>query len=301
MSERGSAARPFPGPSERREEPDAPVRAESELRIPRARFVYAGCVLGNVLILLLAYYLIQYQSDWLEAHERIAKRVAELRVLAFAMLLAPPALVLLRNRRRAAINANGVRLSSTQIAELHGTLERFCERLGMGDVPALYVSDSGIDGASAAYGASGRHFIVIRPVYLVVPLEQVREVYEFAIARELGRIRLGHTRWWDELLVVYVQKIPFLRNPLLHARTYEHDRYGAYLAPNAIGGLIVSASGRQLLHSVDIPEYLRQAEAAKGFWAWLANLTRRDPHVAYRVRALLEAGLYDRGSAVRSA
>ena len=269
--------------------------------MPRARAVYAATVLGNLLLFLLAIYLIIHQSDWLEAHPRIAKRVPELRGLAFALLLTPPALVVLRNRRRAAIDANGVRLSSTQISELHETLQRFCDRLNIGDVPALYVSEGGIQSASAAYAAWGSHFIVIRPVFLVVPLEQVRDIYEFAIGRELGRIRLGHTRWWDELLVVYVSKIPFLRNPLLHARTYEHDRYGAYLAPNAIGGLIVSASGRQLVHSVDVPEYLRQAERAQGFWPWLANLTRREPHVAYRVRALLDAGLYERALPERAA
>jgi hypothetical protein len=269
--------------------------------MPRARAVYVATVLGNLLIFLLAIYLIRYQSDWLEEHARIAKRVKELRVLAFTLLLAPPALVFLRNRRRAAIDANGIRLSSMQISELHATLERFCQRLNLGDVPALYVSEAGIAGASVAYAAWDGQFIVIRPVYLVVPLEQVRDIYEFEIGRELGRIRLGHTRWWDELLVVYISKIPFLRNPLLHARTYEHDRYGAYLAPSSIGGLIVSASGRQLCHSVNVPEYLRQAETAKGFWPWLANLTRREPHVAYRVRALVDAGLYDRASAERSA
>ena len=63
---------------------------------------------------LLAVYLIRHQSDWLEAHTRLAKRIPDLRVLAFGLLAAPPALVFLRNRRRAAINANSVRLSSTQ-------------------------------------------------------------------------------------------------------------------------------------------------------------------------------------------
>ena len=110
-------------------------------------------MLGNLLIFLLAIYLIRYQSDWLEAHARIAKRVQELRVLAFTLLLAPLALIVLRNRRRAAIDGNGVRLSSTQIPELHGTLQRFCDRLKIRDVPALYVSEGGIQGASAAYAA----------------------------------------------------------------------------------------------------------------------------------------------------
>lgn len=301
MSERGAAGAPIVPPARSISLSATPVRGEAALRIPRARVVYAATVLGNALIFLLGIYLIRYQSDWLDAHARLAKRVQELRVLAFTLLLAPPALVVLRNRRRAAIDANGIRLSRTQIPALHETLTRFCNRLQIADLPALYVSESGIQGASAAYATWGGHFIVIRPVYLVVPLEQVREIYEFAIGRELGRIRLGHTRWWDELLVVYVSKIPFLRNPLLHARTYEHDRYGAWLAPDSIGGLVVSASGRQLQRSVNVAEYAQQAQHALGFWPWLANLTRREPHVAYRVRALLEAGLYDRASLERSA
>jgi hypothetical protein len=129
-------------------------------------------------------------------------------------------------------------------------------------------------------------------VFLIAPLEEVRPIYEFEIGRELGRIRLGHTRWWDELLVAYVVKLPLLRNPLVHARTYAYDRYAAYLAPDSVRGLIVLASGRPILKLVDVEEFVAQAESSRGFWPWLANLTRREPHVTFRLRALVDAGLY---------
>ena len=300
MTARLSADAPLP--SERSNEGAGEgwaARPESALRLRHERTAYWFSVLGNLLIFLLAMYLINYKSDWLKEHERLAKRVEELRVFAFAMLLAPPVLVFLRNRRRAAIDGNSLRLAGAQFPELHRALEQFCDRLHVPDVPALYLTEDGIDEASVAYATWRGQFIVIRSKYLEVPVEKVRDLYEFAIGRELGRIRLGHTRWWDELLVVYILKIPLLRNPLLHARTYEQDRYGAYLAPGSIRGLVMLASGRHVIHGVDVPAFVQQSRVAMGFWPWLANLTRRQPHVTYRVRALLDAGLYDPASTER--
>jgi hypothetical protein len=210
------------------------------------------------------------------------------------MLAAPPALAFLRHRRRAAAEGNGVCVSATQFPELHDTLRRYCDRLGHLKIPALYLADQA-KGISNAFAAWRYEFIVIRPVFLIAPLEEVRPIYEFEIGRELGRLRLGHARWWDELLVAYVVKLPLLRNPLLHARTYACDRYGAYLAPDSIRGLIVSASGRQLLKLVNVPEFVAQAESDRGFWPWLSNLAGHEPHVTFRLRALIDAGLYARG------
>ena len=271
-----------------------PARQESDLRMPGERVVYFATVLVNLAVFWLAVYLVDHGTAWLEDYPRLAKRAADLHALALALLAAPPALILLRNRRQAEAVGSGVRLSATQIPALYDTLVRFCERLGHREIPALYVAEEAKQ-ASKAFAARHGHFIVIRPKYLIVPLDEVRPIYEFEIGRELGRIRLGHTRWWDELLVAYVLKIPLLRNPLLHARTYAYDRYAAYLAPDSVPGLIVSATGRHLLKLVNVPELIAQAESTRGFWPWLANLTRQEPHIAFRVRALIEAGLYDRG------
>ena len=144
---------------------------------------------------------------------------------------------------------------------------------------------------------------MIRPVYLIAPLEEVRAIYEFEIARELGRIRLGHTHWLHELLVAYIVKLPLLRNPLLHADTYAYDRYAAWLAPDSMRGLTVYASGRPLFKLIDLPAFIEQADSTRGFWPWMSNLTRSEPHVTFRLRALLDAGLFrrDSGAAAGSA
>src|SRR6476619_1768880 len=219
------------------------ARDESQLRRPGDRIVYLATVLVNLALFCLAIYLIEHGSTWLDQYPRLAKRAQDARALAFALLAAPPALVFLRHRRRAAARGNGVRVSATQLPELYDTLVRFCARLGHQEIPALYIAEQA-KGVSEAFAAWHHEFIVIRPVYFIAPLEEVRPIYEFEIGRELGRIRLGHTRWWEELLVAYVVKLPLLRNPLLHARTYACDRYAAFLAPDSARGLTVYASGR---------------------------------------------------------
>ena len=276
------------------------VRDESELRKRSDRLIYLATVLVNLALFALAIILIEHGSAWLDQYPRLAKRAQDVRALAFAALLAPPALVFLRHRRRANAAGNGVRISERQLPELYDTLVRFCDRLGHQPIPALYIADKA-NGISEAFAAWHHQFIVIRPVYFIAPLEEVRPIYEFEIGRELGRIRLGHTRWWDELLVAYVVKLPLLRNPLLHARTYACDRYAAWLAPDSIRGLTVYASGRPLYKLVDVPAFIDQAESTRGFWPWLSNLTRSEPHVTFRLRALLDAGLFTRVDSVAPA
>ena len=273
------------------------VRDESELHRRGDRIVYLATVLVNLALFALAIFLIEHGSAWLDQYPRLAKRAQDVRALALAALAAPPVLVFLRHRRRANAAGNGVRISARQLPELYDTLVRFCDRLGHQQIPALYLADQA-KGVSEAFATWHEQFIVIRPVYFIAPLEEVRPIYQFEIGRELGRIRLGHTRWWEELLVAYVVKLPLLRNPLLHRRTYAYDRYAAWLAPDSIRGLTVHASGRPLYKLVDVPAFIDQAESAHGFWPWLSNLTRSEPHVTFRLRALIDAGLYSRDPGV---
>ena len=272
------------------------ARHESDLRRRGDRVVYLATVVVNLALFVLAIWLIEHGGAWLEQYPRLAKRAQDVRALATALLAAPPALVFLRHRRRALAAGNGVRVSARQLPELYHTLARFCDRLGHHPIPALYIADQA-KGVSEGFAAWRQEYIVIRPVYFIAPLEEVRAIYEFEIGRELGRIRLGHTRWWQELLIAYVVKLPILRNPLLHTRAYAYDRYAAYLAPDSVRGLIVYASGRPLNKLVDVAAFAEQADATRGFWPWLSNLTRSEPHVTFRLRALLDAGLYSRDTA----
>jgi hypothetical protein len=88
-------------------------------------------------------------------------------------------------------------------------------------------------------------------------------VFAFWLRREIGRLHLEHASWTSEFLLAYVAKIPYLPNPLLRVFTYSEDRYGAFLAPEGLPGLIGVASGRRMLREVNAPDYLKQVRSTE--------------------------------------
>jgi hypothetical protein len=262
---------------------------ESRLRHPTERPIFILSVLLNVAIVGAAVALVV--SEWLELHPRLAKYANELVPTATAVILAPFILTFTRNQRHAVVRANSVQLSRTQIPEIYDEFARMCATLGVSPPPELYVSEDAIDAPSGAYSSWHVDYVVLDVKFLESKLNEVRGVYRFFLGRELGRIRLGHTRWIDEILLAYVVRIPVLRNPLMHARTYSHDRYAASLAPDSIRGLVVEASGRHMLKRMDVDAFLRQALAVHGLWARAASMAGGLPRVAYRVQELDRAGL----------
>jgi hypothetical protein len=268
------------------------IRA-ADLRHSWERSVYAASVLVNVLLGVASVVILLLGAEWLQAYPRLAGHIEQIRLLAVAAVVALPAASLLRGMRRTAALGNAVRLSDTQLPELQAILRRHCQRLGMAAVPQLYLSGE-LD-RCRVFSAGGREHIVLGGPLLQVPDPHVRrDGLAFALGAALGSIRLGHTRWWDDALLAYVGRIPVVRVPLEAVRTLSRDRYGAFLAPEGLAGLVVEASGGDMLSELSLDAYVRQATEfeAGSAWAWAAGLWRSRPHVAGRLRQLLEAGLF---------
>lgn len=263
---------------------------ESKLRHPWENTVFVASVLLNILIFLAALWFVNYGGEWLKEHPLLGKRVQELKALAFAAVLAVPALPLIRNLRRAHVRGHSVQLSPRQLPQIHEILVRQCARLGM-PVPELYLSDDAIHDDARAYTAWKTSYLVLDTEYIDRVLADSREVIAFLLGRELGRIRLHQAAWWDEILLAYVVKAPILRRPLRRIRAYSRDRYGAVLAPEGIKGILVCAAGRRVLPDVNIPVYMEELQQHEGFWDRISELVAEEPHVTNRIRALIKAGL----------
>lgn len=270
---------------------------EARLRHPWEQPIFIASVVLNVGIMLGAFLLLRTAHDWLADHPLAEKGVKYVTGLAAALAFAPPAIVLIRNARLGLVRGNAVRLSRIQIPQIYGILEEHCRRLELDQVPALYLSDEAIDEPAKAFSVWKHDYIVLTPEFLERDPERVRDVLSFLLGRELGRIRLGHTTWWYELVLAYVIRIPYLRNPMTHIQTLSHDRYGAYLAPHGIRGLAVQACGRRILSQLNLPDFVRQVHEHGGFWTILSSIHETRPHVSYRIRALLDAGLLQTGRA----
>jgi len=274
---------------------------EEQLRHPLEMRIFVLSVMLNAGLLILAVFLARSAPAWLEAHPIVARNLKEIRALATGIVLAPFALTFLRNARRSLVRGNSIALSRQQVPEIYEILEAHCAKIGLSQPPAIFLSESGISGISTAFTARGKDFIVLGTKIVEPKFENVREVLKFTIARELGRIRLGHTKWFDELLVAYVVRIPVLREPLEKVRQMSLDRYAAGLAPDGLPGLMILASGRLLLHNVNVAEYLAELDEYRnrGSWRWIADIGKKEMPVMLRANALYESGLFNRADDLR--
>ena len=270
--------------------PAAPVD-ERMLRHPSERRVFAACVVVNIVALAAAVWLVVAAPDWLAAHPVLAKPVKALRALAIAALIAPPAVVLLRRTRWAVTHWNGIEVSPAQIPDLYALLTRQCAVFNMPFIPTLYLSNTEPD-IARAYSAWDRSYIVLSDKLLQPDVAAIQDAVAFHIAREVGRIRLGYTEWWDEMLLSYVIQIPFLRNPLLHLRAYSADRYGAFLEPDGCAGLLALACGRFMLPRIAVDAYISAIPDVTGLPRLLATFGHRWPPMGQRVRTLYDLGLF---------
>ena len=264
------------------------VLEERSLRYRKERPIYIASVLFNVVIIVGALSGMDLATERLASYPRLAGRVSEIRTIATLAIFLPPAILLLRNWRIAFVRGNSVQVSRAQLPEIYGILEDQCARFGMA-VPELYLTEDSRFGDAKAFSTKRRDCIVLSSKYMMREHALERNVLSFLIGSELGRIRLGHTKWWHEILAAYTLYVPILKNPLLKARTYSSDRYGALLAPDPLDGLIVHATGLRALDRVEVEEFLRQVRAYGGFWARVSELGQARPHLACRIQNLEQA------------
>src|ERR1700742_290301 len=101
---------------------------ESELRHPAERTLLFAYIGVNVVVMALAVYIFVEGADWLTRHPFLNKQHTKIRAVAGAIVLALPALVFLRNTRRAQIGGNSVRISPNQFPQIHEIFWDHCRK-----------------------------------------------------------------------------------------------------------------------------------------------------------------------------
>ena len=260
------------------------------LRHPLERPLFAVYAILNLAILGFSILFALESADWLSSHPILAQYHTHIRAIAELAILSPIGITFLRNVRHAQICGNSLALSPRQSPQLHEILMRHCRRLEL-QPPELYYSDVATSKAAQSFLAVRKEYIVLGTRFMQPDLTPVLPVFSFLIGRELGRLRLGHTSWLTELLLTYVRKVPYIKNPLEQVFTYSEDRWGAYLAPEGLAGLVATASGRRMFSEVNVPEFLSQMRVYHGFWAFMTMFMDELPPVAKRIKALVKSGL----------
>jgi Zn-dependent protease with chaperone function len=188
------------------------------------------------------------------------------------------------------IRGNAVRVSERQFPQLHRLTITHAQRLGLKQVPAVYVMESGGLLNAFATRFSGRDFMVIYSDVLELALERGEAAVGFIVGHELAHIWRGHLkhRW----LTLPGRIMPYIGVAYSRACEYTCDRIGAFCQPDgAIPGLLALAAGKQLHSHVDVREYAAQAETDKSFWIRRAEIISTHPLLPKRIAALIKAGV----------
>lgn len=254
------------------------------------RPIFFASVALNFILMALAITLVFYEPPWIKSHPVLGKDIAFLRVLAITALVGIPLLVLNRNRRESSIRGSSVRLSERQFPDVYAILRSHCQRLGMTEVPELFLTGGTIAPFSQTFSSWREKYIVLHQIIFDIDDRKTLDVVSFILAHELGAIRLNQTAVWNEMLLTYISSIKWLRNPLERARTYSRDRYGATLSPTGFRGLLINAVGRRLMDQVNLDDYFEQMRNYGGFWSWLNVFAEAKPQVFTRLRRLRDAG-----------
>lgn len=187
------------------------------------------------------------------------------------------------------LRGDAIRVSERQFPLLHRLVAAHARRLGLAEVPTVYVVESG--GLLNAFATRflGRDFVVVNSDVLELAMQRGEAAVGFIVAHELGHVWRGHLR--RRWLLAPARLVPYLGAAYSRACEYTCDRVGAHCQPDgAVAGLLVIAAGKQLYGQVDVRAFAEQAAADDGFWVRRAELLSSHPRLPKRVAALLRAG-----------
>jgi hypothetical protein len=263
---------------------------------PHERLILVCSVIGNLVIVALLATAMVNAPDWITHHPHFQSLEQKVTTTVVVVLLVVPLMPLIRRVRVALLRENSVQLGPTQVPAIYDILERECRALEIHPMPEVYVSSSvklKTLSTSMAFLGGARVIVLAGELFTgMIDIENRLDVYSFIIGYELGRLRLGHAGFWQELFLGYLKRIPVVRLPLLTVQTFSRDRVSAVLAPHGIRGLLFHAGGGDILDQLDVASYVRKVVSGPDRWWWLASLWRPEPHVSMRVRALYVGGYF---------
>lgn len=197
------------------------------------------------------------------------------------------AIVIAHSLFLAQVKGNGLRLGERQLPELYTRCKAAAQRLGLEEVPEIYLLQSG--GVLNAFATKllSRKFVILYSS-LVDECADPRQL-DFVIGHELAHLAAGHLAWNAFLLPA--KALPWLGAAYSRACEYTCDRCGLHLVGElepSMRALTVLAAGGRLSARVDLQAFLAQREETGGFWMSIGELVSAHPYLCKRVAALQE-------------
>ncbi len=184
------------------------------------------------------------------------------------------------------LKGNGVKISKTQYPDLYQRLLECCQKVGVNEVPEMYLLRTDFFNALAARFL-GRNFIVLF-TDVVDALSDRPDAVDFYIGHELGHIHRKHLLWGPFLFPALV--LPLLGAGYRRAEEYTCDRYGTACCKTEEDvkfAIAAISAGDTRWKSLDAQSYVNQVKLTGGFWMSFHELTGDYPWLTKRMTSAL--------------
>jgi Zn-dependent protease with chaperone function len=188
------------------------------------------------------------------------------------------------------IRGTGAMLSEGQYPELHKVVRECAARIGMHDMPEVFLLHG--DGIFNAFATRflGRNFVVLYSD-IVDALENNPGAVRFYVGHELGHIHRGHLKWMSFLLPARL--VPFIGAAYSRACEYTSDRFGHLCCSrpeDSVHALSVLAVGGKKAGSLNVERYLEQVRHSSGFFMSFHEFLSPYPWLVKRIAAVRSYG-----------
>jgi len=187
--------------------------------------------------------------------------------------------------------AYAVKVSEQNFPEIYHKSVAFAEKLGLREVPAVYIEQQ--NGALNAFAAAvvGKRYAAINAEIVDVAYTENKDfepVY-YVLAHEFAHHYFKHTSIFHVFVNYFALFVPIIGTAHSRAREYSCDRLAQLLMEkDCAREAMLLCAGRRLYSRVDLGDYLHNARTEGGFFLWLTNLLATHPIPLKRIAALAD-------------
>ncbi|MDE3084709.1 MAG: M48 family metallopeptidase, partial [Verrucomicrobiota bacterium] len=185
------------------------------------------------------------------------------------------------------LRAEAVKVNEQQMPALYAAFRQACERLGVSQLPALYVLQAGGVLNAFATKHAGRNFVVVFSDFLESLGPDSPEM-KFILGHELGHIKSKHI--WKQIFLAPGMFVPLLGTAYRRSWESSCDRHGAFAANDVEGAaraMLTLSGGRSHGRTLNADVFASQYNQERGFFVSLHELTSTYPTLSRRVTDLL--------------
>lgn len=183
------------------------------------------------------------------------------------------------------VKGNGLRVSDKQLPELHERCKQAAAKLGLSEVPEIYVLEAGGTLNAFATKLLSRKFVIIYSDLLDSCEDPLQA--DFIIGHELGHFAAGHLAW--NAFLFPFRLLPWVGPAYSRACEYTCDRCGLWASGDLEQGqraLVVLAAGGRQAAKANLAAFMEQRQETGAFWMAVNELVSSHPYLCKRAAAL---------------